>query len=620
MQNQKIKVLLLAADPVELGRIQLAEEFAQIKHKIVESEYRDFFHLEQEPAVKRSEFVQLLTRYQPDVVHFCGHGSSDGPIFLLGQDHTRLPLSASALKEVLQLFEGKVRLVVLNACFTRDEAEAIIEGISCAVVGTAGEISDAGAISFASQFYYALASGRTIEWAFNSAKARLSAEQVKGAQFELLAKSADSYNVPLLPGDLNSASWKSNAARQLETDQPETDPAGCVYVSSASSRMIDAQQVAAALRDRGIPLCEAALAPDLRLTGEEIRDVLGDSTTSGGLLLLTPEAVESHSVNGVELPLILERAKSAKGFSVVAAVFSNFDLGMAGANLQIARVPFLRLAEDKATPAAAARIAKLVLERRIARIHQSLPPAESLSIEIYTKVKPPLKAGTALRLDWRERFSPGLATPAVWEESLLPALRDVVQAIEQHAPGRAVQVDGRASLPAAIALGCGFIQPKNIDVRWSQHTVGRDQLWGLAADAKDSEIEVTVNGRHPGRGDLAVRVSITRSVEPAFEATRPGLPPFRAIVDAWKTPFRIDSIATAGQAKDAAFKIFEEVREATGNYPELGTIHLFMSVPAGLAMMIGQLLNVLGPVQTYDLVTADARGRYQPAALLMPST
>jgi len=48
--------------------------------------------------------------------------------------------------------------------------------------------------------------------------------------------------------------------------------------------------------------------------------------------------------------------------------------------------------------------------------------------------------------------------------------------------------------------------------------------------------------------------------------------------------------------------------------------NLFLTVPAGLAVIIGRLLTTLGPVQTYEHVPIDAVGRYRPAALLNPVT
>lgn len=43
---------------------------------------------------------------------------------------------------------------------------------------------------------------------------------------------------------------------------------------------------------------------------------------------------------------------------------------------------------------------------------------------------------------------------------------------------------------------------------------------------------------------------------------------------------------------------------------------LFLAGPAGIAMLLGQLANGLGPIQTYEHLADDAMGRYEPAALV----
>jgi SMODS-associated and fused to various effectors sensor domain len=63
----------------------------------------------------------------------------------------------------------------------------------------------------------------------------------------------------------------------------------------------------------------------------------------------------------------------------------------------------------------------------------------------------------------------------------------------------------------------------------------------------------------------------------------------------------------------------EGLRRARDTFQPRGTVHLFLAVPAGLAVMIGQTLNTFGPIQTYEHVGTDAVGIYQPAALLKPS-
>jgi hypothetical protein len=48
------------------------------------------------------------------------------------------------------------------------------------------------------------------------------------------------------------------------------------------------------------------------------------------------------------------------------------------------------------------------------------------------------------------------------------------------------------------------------------------------------------------------------------------------------------------------------------DYDDVGTVHLFMAVPAWLAVLIGQLLNTFGSVETYEHVTKDVSGQYSP--------
>jgi SMODS-associated and fused to various effectors sensor domain len=55
-------------------------------------------------------------------------------------------------------------------------------------------------------------------------------------------------------------------------------------------------------------------------------------------------------------------------------------------------------------------------------------------------------------------------------------------------------------------------------------------------------------------------------------------------------------------------------------YGNIGTVHLFMVAPAGLAVLVGQLLNTFGAVQTYEHVLTDGSGEYKRAVLLRPGS
>jgi hypothetical protein len=60
------------------------------------------------------------------------------------------------------------------------------------------------------------------------------------------------------------------------------------------------------------------------------------------------------------------------------------------------------------------------------------------------------------------------------------------------------------------------------------------------------------------------------------------------------------------------------IKAARTRWRDIRRIHLFIAGPAGFAVLVGQLLHGLGPVQTYEHIPDDAIGNYVPAALLHP--
>ena len=76
---------------------------------------------------------------------------------------------------MVQLFRtlrDNVRVVVLNACWTRPQVEEIGKTIDCAI-GMNQPIGDTAAIAFAASFYRAIGFGRSVQEAFDLAQGAL---------------------------------------------------------------------------------------------------------------------------------------------------------------------------------------------------------------------------------------------------------------------------------------------------------------------------------------------------------------------------------------------------------------------------------------------------------------
>jgi hypothetical protein len=81
-------------------------------------------------------------------------------------------VSKEALVHLFRALKDNIRVVVLNACFSRPQAEAITGEVDCAV-GMMREIGDDAAITFAASFYRAIGFGRSVRQAFDQGIAAL---------------------------------------------------------------------------------------------------------------------------------------------------------------------------------------------------------------------------------------------------------------------------------------------------------------------------------------------------------------------------------------------------------------------------------------------------------------
>lgn len=161
-----IKILFLSANPDTLERAQFDREARRIEEKLRASKYSDAIKFTTRWAVKPDDLQQALLEVQPHIVHFSGHGTPSEEILLEADDSSPKPVTKAALAKLFAILKDNVRVVVLNACYSRAQAEAITEHIDCAVGMRKALNHDAG-ITFSASFYRALAFGRTIQEAFD---------------------------------------------------------------------------------------------------------------------------------------------------------------------------------------------------------------------------------------------------------------------------------------------------------------------------------------------------------------------------------------------------------------------------------------------------------------------
>ncbi|WP_192580686.1 CHAT domain-containing protein [Micromonospora sp. AMSO1212t] len=168
----RIRILMLAANPLATARLAIDEEARQITERLRLSRDREVFELITCWAVRPMDLLQYLNQHRPHIVHFSGHGDRSGEILLSADDGIARSVSLASLAELFHATSDNLRVVVVNACHSATAVQAISRYVDY-VVGMNAAVPDDDAIAFAASFYSALGFGRTVPQAFKQAAAML---------------------------------------------------------------------------------------------------------------------------------------------------------------------------------------------------------------------------------------------------------------------------------------------------------------------------------------------------------------------------------------------------------------------------------------------------------------
>jgi TPR repeat protein len=191
-----VEVLFFAADPLSAApdgdtrKLMLAEEVRQIRRKVRLAPYHKKLQFDPHEAARTDDVLQAMIETRPHIVHFSGHGGRNGLVLVAadGMGPRRVP--PEGLRELFEMFPGQIRVVVLNACYSLDQAQEIAEIVGCAI-GMPEKILDPAAIAFAASFYRGIASGKSVKAAFDQGRISYRLENYSPAQCPQLVHRAD---------------------------------------------------------------------------------------------------------------------------------------------------------------------------------------------------------------------------------------------------------------------------------------------------------------------------------------------------------------------------------------------------------------------------------------------
>lgn len=165
-EDQTVKrILILTANPQNIDKRRLDAEVREIQTGLERAKKRDQFEIISKWAVRPDDLRRALLDYEPQIVHFSGYGAATEGLALENDLGQLQMVSTAALAKLFEVFKDKVECVLLNACYSENQAEAIRQHIDY-VIGMHQAIGNRAAIVFAVGFYDALGAGRSIEDAF----------------------------------------------------------------------------------------------------------------------------------------------------------------------------------------------------------------------------------------------------------------------------------------------------------------------------------------------------------------------------------------------------------------------------------------------------------------------
>jgi len=167
-KRMHIDVLYLMANPIKRRSLRVDDEIKAVNAEIQRSKFRDNITLHQSPAAGFDDILHGLNDHNPRIVHFSGHGNTGG-VAMDGGGIKRVKtkfVTFDLLGKAFSATDKPPEVVVLNACRSAGARRALL-GTAKAVIVMQDSVSDIAAIAFATKFYGAIASGQSLQAAFD---------------------------------------------------------------------------------------------------------------------------------------------------------------------------------------------------------------------------------------------------------------------------------------------------------------------------------------------------------------------------------------------------------------------------------------------------------------------
>jgi anti-sigma regulatory factor (Ser/Thr protein kinase) len=205
MNDAHTRILVIFANPIDTSRLQLGAEDRTIKEALYRGKYSDRIGVETCHAANLHDVRLALLRNHYCIVQFSGHSDSSGVVFE-DRDGQEQKVSFEVFASFMRAHSPPIECIILNACSTLERSKFLSFDIPF-VIAMRAPIGDASAIEFSRGFYDAIASGKSIEFAFNEGLRCVRAVARSDRDLPVLVKRETLSKYPLQPQGIRSEEY-----------------------------------------------------------------------------------------------------------------------------------------------------------------------------------------------------------------------------------------------------------------------------------------------------------------------------------------------------------------------------------------------------------------------------
>jgi hypothetical protein len=211
----RIRFQFVNANPLATASMEIDKEKRDIQEAL--HSYADFLDA---PAARLTDLIAALRKNSPRIVHISTHGSFFNELMLFDENDKPYGANKITIERLFGRYRGDIRLVVLNACYSRGQAELIYKHIE-SVIGVDKTIGDEVALQYALNLYRSLRDGIPIREAHDAATDLLLRDKrIAEAQWPQLWTRATGARAIIIPATSDeAASLRGERRRRHEDDR-----------------------------------------------------------------------------------------------------------------------------------------------------------------------------------------------------------------------------------------------------------------------------------------------------------------------------------------------------------------------------------------------------------------